>query len=157
IGSEGPKAFYEGSVASELVKVAQQAGSAMTEADLSAYRPVERAPLRGSWEGYEIETMPMPSAGGVMLLETLGLYSRGELRAMGESSANYMHMVAEAMRGAMADRLRTAGDPAFVPDRTAELLAPDELKKRRARIAYDRTHSAARFEMPEHGTSHLVV
>lgn len=157
IGAEGPKAFYEGPIANEMVRVARAVGSAMTESDLRDYRAIEREPLRGSWEGYDVATMPLPSAGGVMLLEVMGLYSKAELRQMGDFTADYQHMVAEAMRGALADRFRAMGDPAFVPDRTAGMLAPSELARRRARISPERTHSAMRFEFPEQGTSHLVV
>lgn len=157
IGAEGPKAFYEGPIAAEMVKVAREVGSAMTTEDLRNYRVIEREPLVGTWEGYEVATMPLPSAGGVMLLEVMGLYSKAELRAMGDFTADYQHMVAEAMRGAMADRFHAMGDPSFVPDRTREMLAPRELQARRARISPERTHAAMRFQFPEQGTSHLVV
>ena len=157
VGAEGPKAFYEGRVAAELVEVATAAGSSLSPSDLKSYRPTSREPLRAKWEGYEVATMPPPSAGGLLLLETLGVFSRAELAAMGHNSAGYIHMLAEAMRGAIADRMRTVGDPAFAPDKTNELLAPERLKARRARIASERTHAPTRFDLVEHGTSHLVV
>ncbi|HKQ70776.1 MAG TPA: gamma-glutamyltransferase, partial [Polyangiaceae bacterium] len=121
VGSEGRKAFYEGAVAAEIIDVARAAGSPIQASDLAGYRAVLREPLVGRWEGYEIATMPPPSAGGLMLLETLGTFSKAELAAMGYGTANSMHMLAEAMRGAIADRMRVVGDPAFVPDRTREL------------------------------------
>lgn len=157
IGAEGPKAFYEGPIAEEMVEVAREVGSQMSLEDLRDYRVIEREPLRGSWEGYEIATMPSPSAGGVMLLQTLGIYSKAELQAMGDFTADYQHMVAEAMRGSIADRFRTMGDPAFVEDRTSELLTPEHLKARRARIARERTHAAMRFHFPEEGTTHFTI
>jgi gamma-glutamyltranspeptidase/glutathione hydrolase len=101
--------------------------------------------------------MPPPSGGGIILLETLAVYSKAELVNMGFGTAGYVHMLAEAMRGAIADRLRTVGDPAFTPDRSAELLAPDRLRARRARIASERTHTPERFPLVEPGTSALVV
>ncbi len=76
---------------------------------------------------------------------------------MGFGTANYIHMLAEAMRGAVADRMRAVGDPAFVPDKSAELLAPSRLAARRARIGSERTHAPPRFDLVEAGTSHLVV
>jgi gamma-glutamyltranspeptidase/glutathione hydrolase len=157
VGAEGAKAFYEGPVAAEIVEVAQAAGSPLAASDLAAYHLVEREPLRGKWEGYEVATMPPPSGGGIMLLETLGIYSKSELTNMGYGTAGYIHMLAEAMRGALADRIRTVGDPAFTPDRSAELLAPERLRARRARIASERTHAPQRFELHEPGTSALVV
>jgi gamma-glutamyltranspeptidase/glutathione hydrolase len=92
-----------------------------------------------------------------MLFETLGLYSKSELASMGMGSADYVHMLAEAMRGAIADRMRAVGDPAFVPDRMAELLAPARLQARRAFIGSERTHAPQRFPFVEPGTSALVV
>ncbi|HEX9298151.1 MAG TPA: gamma-glutamyltransferase, partial [Polyangiaceae bacterium] len=157
VGAEGPKAFYEGRIAAELVEVAAAAGSPLSASDLKAYRPISREPLRAKWEGFEVVTMPPPSAGGLLLLETLGIFSKSELAAMGHNSAGYIHMLAEAMRGAIADRMRTVGDPAFTPDKTSELLSPERLKARRARIGSERTHAPPRFELIEHGTSHLVV
>jgi gamma-glutamyltranspeptidase/glutathione hydrolase len=157
VGAEGAKAFYEGPVASELVEVARNAGSPMESSDLTDYRVAVREPLRSRWEGYEVATVPPPSAGGLLLLETLGLYSAGELAKMGWQSADLTHMLAEAMRGAFADRTRAVGDPAFVPDRSAELLETQRLSARRARIDNDRTHAPQRFDLVELGTSHLVV
>jgi len=104
-----------------------------------------------------VVTMPAPSAGGVLLLDSLALFSKAELVTMGMGTANYTHMLAEAMRGALADRMRVSGDPAFTRDRTTELLAPDRMKARRARIASERTHAPPRFDLIEPGTSHLVV
>ena len=157
IGAEGRKAFYEGPVAAEIVEVARAAGSPLALSDLASYDLREREPIRKTWEGYEVVTMPPPSGGGIILLETLGIYSKAELTNMGFATGGYVHMLAEAMRGAIADRLRTVGDPAFTPDRSAELLAPDRLKARRARIASERTHAPPRFELNEPGTSALVV
>jgi gamma-glutamyltranspeptidase/glutathione hydrolase len=157
IGAEGAKAFYEGPVASEIVEVARAAGSPITTADLASYRTVSREPLRGTWEGYEVATMPAPSAGGLMLLETLALYSKAELANMGMGTTNFTHMVAEASRGALADRMRVSGDPTFVGERAAELLASERMKARRSRIASERTHAPPGFNLIENGTAHLVV
>jgi gamma-glutamyltranspeptidase/glutathione hydrolase len=157
VGVEGKKAFYDGPVAAELVEVARAAGSPLAASDLASYHVFDREPLRKSWEGYDVVTMPPPSGGGIILLETLGIYSKAELANMGHGTAGYVHMLAEAMRGAIADRLRTVGDPALTPDRSAELLAPDRLKARRARIASERTHVPERFSFVEPGTTALVV
>jgi gamma-glutamyltranspeptidase/glutathione hydrolase len=157
IGVEGARAFYDGPIATEIAEVARAAGSPLTTSDLGTYRAEWREPLRGRWEGYEVVTMPAPSAGGLLLLETLALFSKAELTAMGMGTPNETHMLAEAMRGALADRMRTSGDPAFVADRAAELLAPERMKARRARIASERTHAPPSFELVEQGTSHLVV
>src|SRR5262249_3633802 len=131
IGVEGAKAFYEGPVAAEIAEVAQAAGSPLTTSDLGVYRPEWREPLRGTWEGFDVVTMPPPSAGGLLLLQTLALFSKAELTLMGMGTPNSTHMLAEAFRGALADRVRASGDPGFVGDKSAELLAPERMKARR--------------------------
>ncbi len=157
IAAEGPSAFYEGTVAQRMVAAAQGAGGTITLDDLKSYRPVERQPLRVRWEGYEIYTMPPPSAGGLMLAQTLAMYSRQELRRLGAGTGPYQHLLAEAMRGAIADRMRYLGDPAVEPVEVERLLDAQRLKRRRASIALDRTHALPRFGLEESGTHHLVT
>ena len=111
IAAEGPKAFYEGPIARDLVTTAQALGGALTLEDLKAYRPVERQPLHVRWEGHDVYTMPPPSAGGLMVAQTLGLFASAELKAFGKNSGAYQHMVAEALRGAIADRMRLSATP----------------------------------------------
>ena len=78
IGAEGPKAFYEGEVAAEIVQAAQATGGSISLSDLRAYRPVEREPLKIGWEGHTVYTMPPPSAGGLLLAETLGMFGKAD-------------------------------------------------------------------------------
>ena len=93
--------IYEGPVAAEIVEFAAGAGSPLASSDLTSYRVARREPIHAKWEGYEVVTMPAPSAGGVLLLESLALFSKAELVTMGMGTANYTHMLAEAMRGAL--------------------------------------------------------
>ena len=154
---EGPSALYEGPVAARVVGAAARAGGSLTLADLGGYRPVERKPLRVKWEGYEIYTMPPPSAGGIMLAQTLAMYSGRELKRLGPESGAYQHLLAEAMRGAIADRMRYLGDPDHQTVDVARLLDPKRLARRRASIGLDRTHALPRFGLEESGTHHLVT
>lgn len=157
IGAEGKAAFYEGAIAADVLATARGAGSHMVQADLDAYKVVERAPLTTTWEGYEVHTMPPPSAGGVMLLEALHMHSKADLTALGYQTGAYLHLVAETMRGAVADRVHHLGDPAFVKMDAAKLVDPARMKARRARIKLDATTPAEAFPVTEAGTSHLVV
>jgi gamma-glutamyltranspeptidase/glutathione hydrolase len=157
LGAEGARPFYQGPIARELVDVARAAGSVLETSDFAEYRVATRDPLRARWGDYDVITAPPPSAGGLLLLETLGLYSASEIAKWGWQSADYTHMLAEGMRGAIADRIRGVGDPAFVTDRTAEFMAPKRLAARRAHIDFDRTHAPNLFDFDEHGTTHLVV
>lgn len=157
IGAEGPSALYAGPIAADIVRSTQQAGGALSLQDLAEYAPVWRSPLRTRWEGYDICTMPPPSAGGLLLAQTLGLFSAEELRRAQHGSAQYIHLLAEGMRGALADRLHHVADPDLVPVDVAGLLAPERLLRRKRQIAPGRTHALPRFLLRDHGTHHLSV
>jgi gamma-glutamyltranspeptidase/glutathione hydrolase len=157
IANEGAPGFYQGAVAKDLVATAKVVGGALTEEELSKYQPVERQPLHVKWEGYDIYTMPLPSAGGMMLAQTLALNTKSELEKLGYQSGAYQHVLAEAFRGALADRMRYLGDPAVEKVDLAKLVAPGRMAARKKRIARDRTHALPRFGLEEHGTHHLSV
>ncbi|MBX3184713.1 MAG: gamma-glutamyltransferase [Polyangiaceae bacterium] len=157
IAAGGPAAFYEGPIAEDMVKSVRAAGGGLTLEDLKAYRTIERTPLRASWEGFDVHTMPLPSAGGVLLLQTLALFNKAELVKLGFDSGAYQHLLAEGMRGAVADRMRYLGDPAVQPADLPALMAPERLAKRRASLSIHRTHMPMRFGLEGTGTHHLVT
>jgi len=101
--------------------------------------------------------MPAPSAGGMLLAQTLAMFGSEELKKLGYQSGAYQHMLAEALRGAVADRMRYLGDPTFEAVNMPELLAPKRLAQRRRSMALDRTHGIPRFGLEEHGTHHLTT
>jgi gamma-glutamyltranspeptidase / glutathione hydrolase len=162
-GAEGKKSIYEGPTAQKIVDAVAAAGGTMTRADLAGYDVKERAALSRTIDGRTIYTMPAPSAGGLMLLETLSMYGASRsspLVAMGFGSSLYLHTVAEVMRGAFADRARFAGDPdldSAVAPAFQAALDPAQLAARRARIHPTKTHVPVDFKTKEQGTSHLVV
>jgi len=86
----------------------------MTVEDLKNYKVVEREPLRTTYRGHEIITMPPPSSGGVAMIEMLNILERYDLKSMGPRSPQYTHLLIEAMRRAFADRAQYLGDPDFV-------------------------------------------
>jgi gamma-glutamyltranspeptidase/glutathione hydrolase len=157
LAAEGKAAFYEGAIAKDVVETARAAGSAMTEGELKAYKLVERKPLAIAWEGYEVETMPPPSAGGLYVLETLRMHKKSELLALEFGSGAYDHLIAETIRGAVADRIRAVGDPAFVRTDVEALASPARMKARRAKISLTSTTPVEKFSIAENGTSHLCI
>jgi gamma-glutamyltranspeptidase/glutathione hydrolase len=157
IGTRGTAAFYAGPVAKDIARAAQRFGGSLSEQDLASYVVVERKPLCFPWEGYEVHTMPPPSAGGLLLAQTLRMHDKPTLRQLGEGSADFVHLLAETFRGAIADRVRAVGDPVDTAVPIDEMLSEQHLEKRRRRIGWDRTHAPQRFDLPEHGTTHLVV
>ena len=162
-GAEGSKPFYSGDIAAKIVEAARAEGSAIDAADLAAYKVRERAPLARVIGTRTIMTMPAPSAGGLMVLETLLMYGADDtssLKAVGFGSSSYLHSIAEAMRGATADRARLAGDPDLDPGvATAydRALDPKQIEARRARIEPFKVHVATEYKTREDGTTHLVV
>jgi gamma-glutamyltranspeptidase/glutathione hydrolase len=112
--AKDPSVFYNGSMAKELAAAVQQGGGLITTADLAAYRAEERTPLHGKYRGYDIITSPPPSAGGIVLLESLNILSGYNLGKMGDRSAQQVHYLVEAYRRAYMDRGDYLGDPGFV-------------------------------------------
>ena len=112
IADEGPDAFYRGSIADLIVREMQDGGGLIAKDDLAAYTAQVKAPLRGTFRGYEILVPPAPS-GGVVLVEMLNILENFDLRAQGRWSAQTMHWMIEAMRLAYFDRACYLADPAF--------------------------------------------
>jgi gamma-glutamyltranspeptidase/glutathione hydrolase len=134
IVEQGPRGFYEGPVAEKLVKGIADAGGIMTTDDLKSYQPVIRAPVRGNYRGYDIVSMPLPSSGGTVLLETLNILEGFPMADMKQGSAASLHLIIEAMKRAYADRARYLGDPAFVNAPMAALITKDYAARQRAGI-----------------------
>jgi gamma-glutamyltranspeptidase/glutathione hydrolase len=134
ISAQGPHGFYQGPVAEKLVRAIREAGGIMTPDDLKSYQPVIRAPVRGSYRGYDIVSMPQPSSGGVVLLETLNILEGFAMGDMAQGAAPSLHVMIEAMKRAYADRARYLGDPAFVNAPVATLIAKDYAARQRASI-----------------------
>ena len=116
----------------------RDAGGIMTPDDLKSYQPVIRAPVRGSYRGYDIVSMPLPSSGGVVLLETLNILEGFPMADMKQGSAPSLHLMIEAMKRAYADRARYLGDPDFVSAPVATLMSKEYAAKQRAGIDLDR-------------------
>ena len=158
----GPGEFYQGETARLLVQAMGKEGLITLE-DLKEYRPVERQPLAGNYRGFSILTAPPPSSGGVALLEMLNMLEGYKLSEMGHNSAGYLHLMAEVMRRAFADRAAYLGDPDFVTVPTAELTAKDYAAKLRKGIDSDRASDSDRIRpglggLPEpQSTTHFSV
>jgi gamma-glutamyltranspeptidase/glutathione hydrolase len=114
VAEQGPDAFYTGWIADRISESMAANGGIIAKADLAAYRPVVRQPVRGSYKGYEIVSMPPPSSGGVVILEVLNILEGFNLKARGRYAVSTTHLEIEAMRRAYLDRARFLGDPDFV-------------------------------------------
>lgn len=113
IATQGPDGFYSGATADLFVAEMQRGGGLVTHADLKAYQPKCREPLRGTYRGFEIIGMPPPSSGGTTLIEMLNVLETFQLDSERYSARN-LHLTVEAMKRAYRDRARYLGDPDHV-------------------------------------------
>jgi gamma-glutamyltranspeptidase/glutathione hydrolase len=141
VAQQGPRGFYEGSVAERLVAAIRAEGGVMTTDDLKNYRAVERAPVRGTYRGYDIISMPPPSSGGVHLVEMLNVLEGYDMRALPRDAA--AHLTIEAMKRAYADRAVFLGDPDSVKVPVAGLVSKAYAAALRAQINPDRARPSA--------------
>lgn len=130
----GVKDFYEGVTAKLIADDMKRNNGLITLEDLKNYQVKERVPLRGSYRGHEIISMPPPSSGGIAMFQVLGMLERFDLRGMGWASSERYHVIAEAMRRAFADRAEYLGDPDFATIPLAQLLDKNYIQQRGATI-----------------------
>lgn len=111
---DGPNEFYEGQTAQLIAADMKQHNGLITLADLHNYVAKERVPLRSTYRGYEVISMPPPSSGGAVLIEMLNILEGYDLHSLGWSSSERYHLMTESMRRAFADRAEFMGDADFV-------------------------------------------
>ncbi len=168
IAEQGADAFYKGEIADAIIKTVQEYGGVMTPADLTSYKPSQVKPLRGDFRGLTILTMPPPSSGGIAILQMAGLLERVEQREnttlgkLRHNSGKYVHLVAEAMKHAFADRAEWLGDAAFVSVPVDHLLSDAYLDSLAKTISLDQTkppeaYGTSLAAVDDSGTSHFCV
>jgi gamma-glutamyltranspeptidase/glutathione hydrolase len=167
IAAEGPDGFYQGPVADAMVDQIRQQGGIMTLADLRAMRAVVRTPLHDDYRGHEIYTMPPASSGGVAFIQTLQTLEFWErqtgtqLKSLPHNSADYVHVVSEAMKHAFADRAEYLGDTDFAKVPIPKLISDEYAQQIAAKIDLSKTLPAASygrfFGKSDAGTSHFSV
>lgn len=162
IEKHGRDGFYKGEVAQEIEDYMKANGGIITKEDLEKYEAVEREPLKGTFNGYDIYSMPPPSSGGVALIEMMNLMEEANISEVEFNSTAYVHLVAEAMRRAFADRAEHLGDPDFNPEMPLDrLLSKDFAKKRFENIDMTKASISdpAKFGQPYGGdnTTHFSI
>ena len=164
IAESGAAGFYEGESARLIVEEMKRMTNhgLITLDDLKGYRAIKRAPIRGTYRGYEILSMPPPSSGGTAMVQMLNILEGFDMDAMGLHSATSLHVIVESMRRAFADRARFMGDPDFNPDIPIErLTSKDYANRLRPSINLERasTSSTTGFEWPTESpeTTHYSV
>lgn len=167
ISAEGADGFYSGEVAAAIAKTVAEHGGVISRKDLKSINVKTRIPLQDDYRGHTIYSMPPASSGGIALLQTLQALesweavSRSRLKTLQHNSADYVHVVTEAMKHAFADRAEFLGDTDFVDvpvDRlisrvySEQIASKIDLKKTQPLAAYGRF-----FAANDGGTSHFSV
>ena len=133
IARQGAGALYAGELGSALVETMSRTGGLVSREDLSAYQVIEREPICGSYRGFEILGPPPPASSGVHVVQMLNLLEGFDVGAMGFGSPDAVHLLAEAMKIAFADRAVATADPAFV-DVPVERLTDKAYADQRRRL-----------------------
>lgn len=122
IRDHGHDGFYKGATARLLVDFMAKHGGIITEEDLARYQAEEQPPIHGNYRGHDVYAMSPPSSGGIALVTMLNILEGYDLAALGHNSAQYLHVLSEAMRRAFADRAKHVGDPKFNPKMPVDKL-----------------------------------
>jgi len=158
IAADGPVDFYSGKTAKLLLNEIKLGKGLIDARDLKAYKPMKRVPVTGSYRGFEVIGAPPPSSGGVAIIESLNVLEGYDLGSMAWDSAPFVHVVAETLRRAFADRAKFLGDPDLVKDMPLDRLLSKEYADR-LRQSISLKSSADKFLWPIEGTetTHISV
>jgi gamma-glutamyltranspeptidase/glutathione hydrolase len=155
IACEGPGAFTEGAIAEAVAADMAKNGGLITREDLSSYRFARRTPVRGTYRDYEVVSAAPTSSGGTHIVQVLNILEGFAL----EGKAQSLHLIAEALKIAFADRFKYMGDPDFVDVPVAWLTDKGYAAQRRAEINPRRasSHEAGARPRESADTTHLTV
>ena len=142
VADDGADVFYKGWIADRIAEDMKAHGGIITKDDLASYKAKERVPVRGTYKGYDVVSMPPPSSGGVVLLEMLNIVEPLDLKAKGLLTAPALHLQIEAMRRAYLDRARHLGDPDFVDVPVARLISKNYARTVAATINVEKASSS---------------
>jgi gamma-glutamyltranspeptidase / glutathione hydrolase len=162
IASQGTDVFYQGWIAQAITETLKKDGGVMTLEDLKNYKPVWREPLIGNYRKRTVIAMPPPSSGGIAIVQMLNVLEGYQLNKLPHNSATYLHLLAEAMKHAFADRAQYLGDPEFVKAPLSMLASRDYAGWIRGRISPVKTYppkyyGLANLRVEQGGTTHFSV
>lgn len=159
IAQEGPDAFYGGALGRTVADYFQGAGGILSMADFEDYATIERDAVRGTYRGYEIVGPPPPSSAGIHIVQMLNLLEGYDIGGLGFGSAETLHLLAEVLKIAFADRKASTADPAFVDVPVDRILSKAYAEERRPEIDLARAQdwSAGVALAESANTTHLTV
>lgn len=159
IARDGPGVLYGGALGQQYARHMAKSGGYITLGDLTQYRTIKREALRGSYRGYEILGPPPPSAGPLHIIQMLNILEGYDIGALGFGTPDTLHLLAEVLKIAFADRAAATADPAFVQVPLAKLLSKDYAAERRAGMSMTQAQTWRAGVAPGEGThtTHLTI
>jgi gamma-glutamyltranspeptidase/glutathione hydrolase len=159
IADDGPEVFYRGRIGDRIVDHMASVDGLISAEDLRNYKLIDRSPVYGSYRGFEIAGPPPPSSGGVHVIQMLNVLEGFDMAGLGFGSADTMHLLAEVLKIAFADRAAATADPAFVAVPVEKLIDKDYAGKRRNDIDPEnaRAWSAEVYAGESANTTHVTV
>ncbi len=159
IAQQGPGVLHGGLLGDLVAKHVAQAGGLVTAADLRAVRTIERTPVHGQYRGYDVYGPPPPSSGGAHIAQMLNILEGYDVAGLGFGTVDGIHLLAEAMKIAFADRAAVTADPAFINIPLDRLVAKDYAAERRAAIEMGRAQAWGPGVAPGESanTTHVTV
>lgn len=149
IGRQGPDYLYHGPLGEAIAADMATNGGLLTMADIESYEVIERPPVRGEYRGYELMTMAPPSSGGAHIIQMLNILEGYDIAALGFGSPDGVHLLAEAMKIAFADRFRYMADPTTTDVPVEWLASKSYAAERRAQIDMQRAQQFQAAVAPE--------
>jgi gamma-glutamyltranspeptidase/glutathione hydrolase len=134
ISRHGEAALYSGPLGDILVDYMKAHGGFITREDLASYKTVERAPIRAQYRGWEILGPPPPAASGAHIAQMLNILEGYDIAGMGFGTSETIHLLAEVLKIAFADRAAASGDPDFINVPVERLISKDYASERRRAI-----------------------
>jgi gamma-glutamyltranspeptidase/glutathione hydrolase len=138
IATLGPDGFYKGDTAKAIVAEMEHGKGIITAADLAAYKAVWREPLRSTYRGKKLITMPPPSSGGIVLTMTANMLKNVELGKLEWHGAGHIHNIVEVWRRGFAARNEVLGDPAYVKEMPLKKLLSQDYADQLAKTITDK-------------------
>lgn len=149
LADSGSGWFYDSKFTEEFVNFVKQNDGYLRKNDFEKYKPSLREPIHGDFRGYDIYSMPPPSSGGIHIVQMLEMLEPFNLSYWGAGSSETIHILAESMKRAFADRAYYLGDPEFVKVPVEGLLDPEYLKQhRRTMMPYQASNIQGPGELP---------
>jgi gamma-glutamyltranspeptidase/glutathione hydrolase len=159
ISQQGEAALHDGPLGDLLVECMEKTGGFVSREDLAGYDVVERLPIRGRYRGWEIIGPPPPAASGVHITQMLNILEGYDIASLGFGTVDTLHLLAEVLKIAFADRAEASGDPAFVKVPVERITSKSYADERRAGIdlAQARRWTGALSALEGADTTHLTA